>query len=775
MIKSKTKMPIRIDLVMFYGLVVINWVVPIQPVSAQSEQEQAMLEEIVVTARKREESIQDAPISISAFSSNDLHSLQVDNISQISNATPGLMFDQGAAIAGSPVASSIFIRGIGQTDFTLVTDPGVGVYLDGVYIARSVGGVLDTLDFEQVEVLRGPQGTLFGKNTIGGAIDIKSSLPDEEFGGQVEVKTGTDDRIDVKGTVNIPVSEWLRGRISFADLNQDGYVTNINTGQDLNDTNATSVKFMFLAEPTDRLTMQISGDYTSRNEQSQSSRLIAYNPGSGVPAFAIVPPAFACNGTNLAVSALDCTTPYVTSSAEDLSSDLDMWGLALTAKYDFYSFTIKSITGYRRFDTRFARDADNSPSIIITTFDDMDQDQVSQEFQLSGTSLDNKLDWLLGLYYFQEDGYNRNVVPLSVFTVDSGGRVDNDQIAVFGQATYEFIDNWKFTFGTRYTEETKRFEPYPQKLVYNGFTSIALANASGELTFGGPLAIPDAYGNPQRNGGPLLPNNGEVFSEKFDDISIMAALDHQVTDNLLVYVSYSEGFKSGGFSQRVFPALPAPIPFGPEEVSVIEGGWKLTGLNNRLRLNGSVFFSEYDDIQVTAIVGVGPSTANAANGEVLGFEVELSALPFNNFRIDANVSYMDAEFTEVDANAIAAGVIAEDSIFVNTPEWNWFIAPSYTVPTGIGNFTLRGDFSWRDEVYNNALNTETIKQDELFLVNASLNFESSDGKWMATFSGRNMTDEIYIITGNDELASLGYSEAVFSRDREWAFSLRYNF
>ena len=775
MINPKKIIPMTLGPAMLYGLVVVNWLMPVQSVLAQSENSQLILEEIVVTARKREESIQDTPISISAYSSNELHGLQVDNLSQISDATPGLMFDKGAAIAGSPVASSIFIRGIGQTDFTLVTDPGVGVYLDGVYIARSVGGVLDTLDFEQVEVLRGPQGTLFGKNTIGGAIDIKSGLPDDEFGGHVELKTGSDDRIDVKGTVNVPVSEWLRGRISFADLNQDGYVTNINTGQDLNDTNATSVKFMFLAEPTDRLTMQISGDYTDRNEQSQSSRLIAYNPGSGVPAFAIVPPAFACNGTNQAASALDCTTPYVTSTAEDLSSDLEMWGLALTAKYDFDSFSIKSITGYRKFDTRFARDADNSPSVIITTFDDMDQEQVSQEFQLSGTSLDSKLDWLLGLYYFQEDGYNRNVVPLSVFTVDSGGRVDNDQIAVFGQSTYEFIDNWNFTFGIRYTEETKRFEPYPQKIVYNGFTSVALANAVGELTLGGPAPLPDAYGNPLRNGGPLLPNNGEVFSEKFDDISIMATLDHQVTDDLLVYVSYAEGFKSGGFSQRVFPALPAPIPFGPEEVSVVEGGWKFTGLNNRLRLNGSVFYSEYDDIQVTAIVGVGPSTANAANGEVLGFEAELSTLPFDNFRIDANVSYMDAEFTEVDANAIAAGVIAEDSIFVNTPEWSWFIAPSYTLHTGTGNFILRGDFSWRDEVYNNALNTETIKQDELFLINASLNFESSDGKWIATISGRNLTDEIYIITGNDELASLGYSEAVFSRDREWALSLRYIF
>lgn len=201
----------------------------------------------------------------------------------------------------------------------------------------------------------------------------------------------------------------------------------------------------------------------------------------------------------------------------------------------------------------------------------------------------------------------------------------------------------------------------------------------------------------------------------------------------------------------------------------------MTGLDNRLRLNGSVFYSEYDDIQVTAIVGVGPSTANAANGEVLGFEAELSTLPFDNFRIDANVSYMDAEFTEVDANAIAAGVIAEDSIFVNTPEWSWFVSPSYTIPVGFGDLTIRGDFSWRDEVYNNALNSETIKQDELYLVNASLNFVSADGKWTATFSGRNLTDEVYIITGNDELTSLGYSEAVFSRDREWALSLRYKF
>ncbi len=747
------------------------------PVDAVA-QSQSALEEIVVTARKREESLQQTPIAVTVFSSEDLGALQVDNLSQISEATPGMQFDAGAAIAGSPVASSIFIRGIGQTDFTLVTDPGVGVYLDGIYIARSVGGVLDLLDFDQVEVLRGPQGTLFGKNTIGGAINISTLLPENEFGGYAEIKTGTDDRLDVRASVDIPFTEWLSGKFSISDLNQDGYVKNLVTGDELSDRNATSGRFMLVAEPLEALSIQLSGDYTRRHENSQAQRLIAVNPASGVPTFAVAGPAFAAGNYACGIigsSALDCDTPYVTSQGQDPSSDLDLWGLALTAEYEFEAFSVKSITGYRRFDTRFSRDSDNSPFVVVETIDEMDHKQVSQEFQVGGDAFADRLKWLLGFYYFQEDGFNLNIVPLSVFAINSGGGIDNDQIAVFGQGTYELTEQWSLTFGARYTEETKRFQPDPQTISYNDFTRLALVNANGELTLGGPAAIPDAFGNPLVDGGPLLPNRGMEFTETFDDFSLLGSVDYKFNDDLLVYLAYSEGFKSGGFNQRVFPPRPAPVPFGPEQLSVVEGGWKWTGLEDRVRLNGSAYFSWYDDIQVTALVGIGPSTQNAAEGEIAGVELELSVLPFPNFRLDANLAYTDAEFTKVEPEALAAGFVNEDSQFVNTPEWSWYIAPSYTLDVGPGSFTLRGDFSWRDEVYNNAINSEAIRQDSLLLVNALLSFETSDGHWLATLGGRNLTDEIYIITGNDEINSLGYTEAVFARDREWSLSLSYRF
>ena len=283
MIKKKTPFNIGTTICMSASVFALSSVSP--ALAQNAEQAINSLEEIVVTARKREESLQDIPVSVSAFTANELAARQIDNISQISDSTPNLVFDSTAPISGSNSAASIFIRGVGQTDFTLVTDPGVGLYLDGVYIARSVGGVLDLVDVERVEVLRGPQGTLFGKNTIGGAINITSKAPGDELSGFAEIKTGTDNRLDVKASIDLPVSDVLSIRLSYADLNQDGYVKNLGGGPNLSDTNARVGRVVIDYHPGENFSATLSADATQRREQARAQKLLRFNPVAPGPTF----------------------------------------------------------------------------------------------------------------------------------------------------------------------------------------------------------------------------------------------------------------------------------------------------------------------------------------------------------------------------------------------------------------------------------------------------------------------------------------------------------
>ena len=480
-----------------------------------------------------------------------------------------------------------FLRGVGQFDFTLVSDPGVGVYVDGVYVARSVGAVLELLDVERVEVLRGPQGTLFGKNTIGGAINLISRKPEQEFYGYGEIKVSTDDRLDFKGSVNIPLSDTFGARLSIADLNQDGYVENLGGGDELSDTDATVGAVSLRWQPNDRLTASLLLDGTRRREESRAQKLLRFNPSSPVPSFGAFTPVAAFLGVppfdNRFLAGGDFATNQGVSS--DVKSDLDLWGLGFTLEYEFTNFTFRSITGYREFDSEFGRDTDNSPFVVVETYDLMEHEQLSQEVQFLGTAFDSRLNWLLGGFYFSEDGSNRNDVPIPVFTIVSGGSIDNDNWAIFGQGTYDITDQLSVTFGARYTDEKKRFTP-EQFVAHNEFTV---------PVFGG-AGIPD--------GTPILPT--VELSRTDDSFDISVSVAYQWTDKLMTYVSYGEGFKGGGFDQRVFPPRGPdgrPATFEPETVNMVEGGGKWENDGATLRANAAAFYSDYDDVQVRVLDG----------------------------------------------------------------------------------------------------------------------------------------------------------------------------
>ena len=738
----------------------------IQSVNAQ-EGASGVLEEIVVTARKREESLQDTPVSVSAFTANDLDARQIDNISQISDATPNLTFDATTPISGSNVAASIFIRGIGQTDFTLVTDPGVGLYIDGVYVASSVGGVLDLLDAERVEVLRGPQGTLFGKNTIGGAINITSKRPAEELGGYLEVKTGTDDRLDVKGSVDIPVSDTLGVKLSVADLNQDGYVENLGGGDPLSDTNATVARGVLIWEPTDQFSAMLAVDGTRRRENGRAQKLFDFNPAAPVPSFGPSGAVFASLGQPAFDARFLAGGEFATNQGPNpvVKSDLNLWGASLNLEYDVSdNLTVKSITGYRAFKADFGRDSDNSPVTIVETRDLMNHSQFSQELQLIGTAMDSRLNWILGGYYFEETGSNLNDVDIPLFTIQSGGTIDNETWAIFGQTTYDATDKLALTFGVRYTEDTKGFTPQ-QVIRHNSQSSIFFV--PGTSAVGTPFGL-------ITDGFPIVASTFQ--DETFDSFDISATIKYQWQDNLMTYFSYSEGFKSGGFDQRIFPPrADLPYSFEPETVTQYEIGAKWENDARNLRANAAIFYSDYEDVHVRVLDAAAPATGNAGTGEVLGAELELYFVPTEQWTITGGLGYLDTELTALGPTIAPDARLAVGNQFVNSPEWAVNASTSYTIPvSSVGELTLRLDWSWKDKVFNNASNDDLIAQDELHLLNASgaLTFNHN---WEVVAAVRNLTDETYLVTGNYELDSFGYAEGIFAREREWSLSVKYSF
>ena len=770
----------NVKLTTFVGCLVLGQAMVLP--SYAEEKPSALLEEIVVTARKRAENLQEIPISITAFTSQSLEALQVDNISQISSATPGLTFDSSSPISGSRVSSSIFIRGIGQTDFTLVSDPGVGLYLDGVYIARSVGGVLDVVDVERVEVLRGPQGTLFGKNTIGGAINITSKSAGDEFAGELEIKIGVDDRFDFAGTVDVPFADNFRGKFSYANLNQDGNVKNLNGGADLNDTDAQVFHGRFDFEPSGALSMILTLDWTDRNEQAQAQRLLSFEPTAGLVGVALtdavvaVVPAFdiaqyTCLGTSVAAQSMgagDCKQPFVTNSGSNTPSEVEIRGASFTLEYDFGPVLFKSLTGYREFDALFARDTDNSPYIVVETIDTMDHKQFSQEFQLSGTAIDDRLNWLVGYYYFDEEGNNRNDVITSTFYLKSGGDIDNHSNAFFGQATFDVTHQWSITMGLRNTNETKGFIP-DQFVAVDPSGNIATTFLDDTLQFSkvvrGQLPSVAEFD--------LVPNR--KFERDFDETTGLFSIDYKATDDLLIFASYATGFKSGGFNQRIPPpGVSEPINYEPETSIAYELGWKWTNQQQTLRINGSFYFIDYEDLQVNVFAGVAPTTLNAVGAEAQGFEVELLANPIEALSISANIAYIDAKYTKTPGAFPGVRTIEDSDEFPNTPKLTGFVGIDYTWGFTAGELTLHADWSYRDEVQNNTINSPQIAQDELELFNVALVYRL-DKHWQFALSGRNLTNETYIITGNEELPGFGYAEAVYARERQWAVSAKYSF
>jgi len=771
-----------------------------------------MLEEIVVTARRREEGLQDAPIAISAYSGDAMAYRGVTRLDDISRFVPSLTLENNPSFGGASSSAAIYLRGVGQKEFLPTTEPGVGLYVDGVYIARSVGAILDLIDIERLEVLRGPQGTLFGRNTIGGAISITTLKPDPggELGGSLGVVAGTDDRLNLKGAIHLPLSDTLAIRASLASLQQDGYVDRAD-GVDLGDDDTITGRVALAWYPSDRLAVDLNFDATRDRENGPAMELLGidFTDLSQLGGVVLAPPppmafihnvAFAgvdlgggpipcaledVNGNNLVpfsnpnpASANCYDNRYVGSDKNqgtaEATSETDVWGFSATIAYEFSeSLTLKSITAWRDLDSEFARDGDHSPLRISQFHDTLEQEQFTQEFQLLGTH--DKINWIAGAYYFNEDGDNVNTLDFTVSNFRSGGGFDNEALALFAQATYDFTEQWHLTVGGRYTDETKKF--HPDQIIYQNY----FAGISEVLPPGHPLAALDA---------PFLQAGSRILPDLEKEIEIeeftpMANLSWDINDDIMVYGSYSEGFKSGGFTQRVFPPIVVPftappgtadidlIPtFEPEFVEVFELGFKSTLLDGRMRFNGAIFNTDYDDLQVQVFTSVAPVTKNIGAATIQGVELELQVAPGEGWLVDAMYSYLDAEYDDIDTQKT---LIGEDNAFERVPEHTASIGVSKEfMLDSAGTIVARVDWSYRDDTYNDSFNTEILKTDSYDLWDASLRWTNAGEDWTVLVSGRNLTDEEYLVTGVYGTAFQSF-EGMFDRGRQWVLEVRKDF
>ena len=741
----------------------------------------AQIEEIVVTAQKREENLQDTPIAITVFTEESLEGRMINDISKLADFTPNVIFDTTTPISGLSNGAAVFIRGVGQLDFGLTTDPGVGTYIDGVYSSRAVGGVLDVVDIERIEILRGSQGTLFGRNTIGGAINITTKRPAETFGGMVEATFGEFERTDFKGSVDIPIAEKFLTKFAFSSKNRNGFVDRISVGDKLGDEDRQSARGSFLLQASDDIELYATLDYTKIDEQSAGSVMVGISEFPGAPPLLAPSSTWAYN--QVFVPANPGAVPYTqeqffvdgkdrTLATGPTGTDLESFGATLTFSWSLPWFEFKSISSYRDTEGEFYRDPDNSSiQITETSNPNYNHEQFSQELQVTGALFNERLQYVLGAYYFEEDGTDDVFVPIYGALPTPAGLlalplyinnfvlVDNSSKAVFGQGTFDLTDQLAVTFGLRYTEDDKSF----------GYRQYISPDP------GGNIAVLALLGPPVTAPGPA----GDIVlwdevSDEFTELNIRAGIEYQFNDDTLLYFTYADGYKSGGFNFRYVVPRADPLAFDPETLESFEVGVKWQGLDDRLRLNAAGFISEYGDVQIQLFeTGGGPLTQNAGVADIIGVEVEVTAVPHERLLINAGFGYIDAEYDELNLPTTnVAQAINLDTKLPNTPETTVNISADYTHPLTWGSLVVRGDYRYTDDLYNDAQNSPFLYQDGYHTFNASLTFSS--GNWDISVFGTNLTDKRFITSGDSNFG-LGFHEANYNRPREFGGLIRYRF
>lgn len=705
------------------------------------------LEEIVVTARKREENLYTTPVAVTALTETSLQRLGIDSVGDIGNHVANLSIIGGQG--GGTSQTQISIRGVGQSDFILTTDQSVGMYIDGVYYPRSIGSALDLLDVQRIEILRGPQGTLFGRNTTAGAVQIVSRPVDDHFTASVEATTGSYDRADIKGSVNVPLGERFAARLNLASLNQDGYGDRLAFQTDGADHQTLAGRLQLHGTLSDALTADLTLDASRKRGNGGLETLVNIDPSN--PPLAFYNSLITSQGLPAIDSRWITEDPHDTWAGERNRDDNDNRGLALTLDWKLGGATLRSISAYRRLEARTGYSFLPSPYPAAEQELNLNETQWSQELQLSGTGLESRLEWIGGLFYFRERASDRQNVPFfqPVVADGSGGFTRmpggfsfvsfisqlTTSYAGYGQATYRLTDRLSATAGARLTWEEKTL--------------------NSSLT------------------GAFNRDPGEV-EQHWSNVSPRIGVEYRFTPEVFGYASISRGFRSGGFNGRDTSPLP-PLSYDPEKITAYELGLKVAPAGARWRFNGATYVYDYKDFQgltLKSFSGINITVGNIADVRLWGAEFDLAAKLGRRLELGVSAGYAHQNIARVDPNAQIT--IRPDTRLVNSPTWTGSVNGDLALWTG-ARFELlaHADYGFKSRVEFFLPNYPDEGQSGYGLLNARLMLRSIDSRWSAELGATNLTDRDYrTFAENGTALGIAATSAIYGPPRQWELRLR---
>jgi iron complex outermembrane receptor protein len=679
----------------------------------------AGLEEVTVTARRREESLQDVPIAVSAFSAERIEATGAPDITWLQQSTPNLTL-QVARGTNSTLVS--FIRGVGQQDPLWGFEPGVGLYVDDVYIARPQGAVLDIYDIERLEVLRGPQGTLYGRNTIGGAIKYVTRPLGDQPRLDLKYTLGSYSQHDVLASGVLPLGDAFSVGASVAYYRHDGYGDNTFTAEDHYAKEVDAYRLSADWRPSEDFSVRIAADRVIDDSPAKHGHREV--PGAGLTAGEVV---------------LDDI--YDTRGGIGSDNRVMTEGVAMTVAWNINeTLTFKSITAYREGETDTLIDFDASPQPALDIPGSYADDQATQEFQLLFEG--ERWQGVAGIYYLDASASGAFDTPIGLLgaTTFTEGYVDTTSYAAFADVSYSLTDRLRFSLGGRYTKDEKEGSVYRADFV--GLNSPYFGNDAALL-----VRVRTDYTN----------------DREFDKFTPRASVSFDLADSVTTYASYSEGFKSGGFDMRG-DAIFTPDTvngYDPEVVKSYELGLKGTAWEGRASYNLAAFYSDYTDQQITrqepTATGVASFVDNAGSSTIQGVELEGAVALTDALSLTYGVGWTDAEFDEYQSFTVVSGTpvaidLADLAHFQNTPEWNGNVALTYVQPlaAGWGSLATMVSASYRDSYYMFEFDRPLIDQTtDYTLLDASVTWTSESDRFRVQLAGRNLTDEEYKVGGYD--------------------------
>ncbi|PHR61457.1 MAG: TonB-dependent receptor [Robiginitomaculum sp.] len=720
------------------------------PSFAQETSEKVSLDEVIVTARRQSENLQTTPLAVSTFSADELFSDRIENLGNLQAHVPNLSLHVGDA-----ANAVIYLRGVGQIDSISFNDPGVGVYVDDVYMGRAQGSFLDVMDPERIEVLRGPQGTLYGRNTIGGAIKFVSARPTNEQEGYIEAGYGNYNDFRIKASMSgALVEDVLMVKAAVAHSSRDGYSQNLFDGEDDFDKETLSWRASALLTPDENLSFYLVLD-GSENSPDHSRTPHKETPIFSVPSNGFINPS---------------NDPFIVNANFNTLENLKTFGVALTSEYSVDKLTFKSITSFREMDYRTKIDLDGTVDSSFGIYDFEDQQQFSQELQFIYSG--DKVSLVSGLYYFKEDDVTfagaiapdffvvLPVIGVFPFPIVNAGRRDQTNIskAAYAQFKYAASSDLNLTLGLRYTEETKDVKSEGEDFFGTGITT--------------PEEMEAAFGTGVGYG-----LTSFTADDKWKSFSPRFGLDYIVNDDVMVYASASRGFKSGGFNGRLTNRAQS---FDPETLWSYEAGFKSTWNDSRVRLNVAAFYNDYKNFQLSRF-SANPDTGafesvfeNAGKATIWGAEMELTALLTDSLTLDMNAGYLNSGYDEFFGDF---GIdVSESRHLVNAPDFTSRASLNYShdlVNSGTLNFN--GAVSYRSKTYLTVSSSEVLAQDGYGLLEASIHFASADEHWNVILAGQNLTDKQYREHGFDLSAAPGVQLGYYGTPRTYSLTVRYNF